>query len=221
MSNVCFEEGVCIGCDFCFVVFFGFFFVIEFVVGDLMVCVVVFEDVEFVCFLQDGFFQQNLCFYILFDVVGVEFGGIVKNIVVIVVGLVDGFGFGYNIFVVFMMCGLYEVICLGFVYGGWLCIFLGFVGMGDFVFICMGFFLCNWQIGVGFVQGKLFEQISGELLMVVEGVKNFVMFLKFVVVCCVEMLIMQNMVEVFYEGKLLCVVVEELMWWDFKFELEF
>lgn len=60
-----------------------------------------------------------------------------KNVIVIGVGLVDGLGFGVNVRIVFIICGLVELICLGVKFGVNFEIFMGMVGLGDFVFICI------------------------------------------------------------------------------------
>lgn len=56
--------------------------------------------------------------YISFDMIGVEIGGVLKNVIVFVVGIVDGLNYGDNIKVVFIICGIKEIFLLGVVMGG-------------------------------------------------------------------------------------------------------
>lgn len=79
----------------------------------------------------------NFCFYVFDDVIGVEIGGVVKNVIVIVCGIVVGLGFGENVCVVFIVRGFVEMIWFGVVCGGWVDMMVGFLGLGDFVFICL------------------------------------------------------------------------------------
>lgn len=74
--------------------------------------------------------------YMNFDVVGCEVGGVVKNVIVIVLGMVEGMGFGDNIKVTFITRGLVEMSWLGAVLGVDPFTFVGLVGMGDLIVIC-------------------------------------------------------------------------------------
>lgn len=85
--------------------------------------------------------------YINFDVIGVEMGVVLKNIIVIGVGVIYGLGFGDNVKVVIMMCGLVEISCLGVVMGVNLLIFIGLSGVGDLVVICISVYFRNWCVG--------------------------------------------------------------------------
>lgn len=61
----------------------------------------------------------------------------IKNVIVIGVGVLDGMGFGVNVCIVLIICGLVEISCLGVLFGVDLKIFMGMVGLGDLVFICI------------------------------------------------------------------------------------
>lgn len=89
-----------------------------------------------------------MCVYVSDDFVGVEVGGVVKNVLVIVIGVVDGLGLGLNVCVVLVICGLVEMMCFGLVFGGWLEIFMGLIGMGDLLLIVIGDLLCNCMVGM-------------------------------------------------------------------------
>lgn len=100
-------------------VLIGFNLVKEVLVGYVVVSVFVMEDEVIVCQLQLVFNFNFFWVYINMDMVGCEFGGVFKNVIVIVVGMGDGVGVGENIRFVVIMCGLVEIICLGIVMGGW------------------------------------------------------------------------------------------------------
>lgn len=78
----------------------------------------------------------NLWIYCIIDVIGVEFGGVFKNVIVIVCGVVIGVGFGESVCVVFMMCGFVEMKCIVYVLGVDWVMFLGLLGFGDLLLIC-------------------------------------------------------------------------------------
>lgn len=220
MSNVCFEEGARVEREIPFAVLSGPSFATELAAGDPTACVVASEDAQLARSLQDGFSQQNLRLYTSSDVVGVELGGTAKNIVAIAAGLADGLGFGHNTLAALMTRGLHEVTRLGLAYGGRPRTFSGLAGMGDLVLTCTGPLSRNRQTGVGLAQGKSLDQISEELSMVAEGVKNSVALSRLAAARKVEMPITQNMVEVLYEGKSPRAAVEELMRRDLKSESE-
>lgn len=94
------------------------------------------------------FYYGVMWIYMGDDVVGVEVGGVVKNVLVIVIGIFDGFGFGLNVCVVLIMCGFVEMLWFGVVFGGCVEIFMGFMGFGDLIFIVMGDLLCNCMVGL-------------------------------------------------------------------------
>lgn len=125
------------------VVIFGFNLVSEIVECQFVVIVVVCSDfgcvVVLQCVLNSGYF----CFYINVDVVGIEIGGVCKNIIVFVCGMVVGIGLGENIVVVIIIWGLVEIIWFGMVFGVNGVMLVGLVGVGDLVVICILLCLCN------------------------------------------------------------------------------
>lgn len=91
--------------------------------------------------------NDYLCVYINNDLVGVELGGVLKNIIVIVSGIVVGMGYGDNVKVVLMIWGLVEISWFGEKFGVDLMIFLGLGGIGDLIVICMFIYLWNYIFG--------------------------------------------------------------------------
>lgn len=220
MSNVCFEEGARVGRVLRFAVLSGPSFATELAAGDPTACVVAAEDAELARSVQDDFSHENLRLYTSSDVVGVELGGTAKNVVAIAAGLAGGLGFGHNTLAALMTRGLHEVTRLGLAYGGRPRTFSGLAGMGDLVLTCTGPLSRNRQTGVALAQGKSLEQISDEMSMVAEGVRNSVALSRLAQARKVDMPITQTMVQVLYEGKSPRDAVVELMRRGLKSESE-
>lgn len=105
------------------------------------------------------------------DVVGVEVGGAVKNILAIATGIVDGMGLGFNARAALMTRGLAEITRLGVTLGGRAETFMGLAGMGDLILTCTGDLSRNRKVGLGLAQGKTLGAIERELGHVAEGVR--------------------------------------------------
>lgn len=104
------------------------------------------------------------------DVIGVEMGGALKNVVAIAVGASDGLGFGDNTRAALMTRGLAEITRLAVAMGGRPETMLGLAGMGDLVLTCMGEQSRNRQAGKLLAQGKDARAVEREMRMVAEGV---------------------------------------------------
>ena len=105
------------------------------------------------------------------DLVGVEVGGAVKNILAIATGTVDGLGLGLNARAALITRGLAEITRLGVALGGRAETFMGLTGMGDLLLTCTGDLSRNRKVGLGLAQGKPLETIVTELGHVAEGVR--------------------------------------------------
>lgn len=106
------------------------------------------------------------------DVIGVEIGGAIKNVMAIAAGVSDGLGFGHNARAGLITRGLAEISRLGIAMGANPVTFMGLSGMGDLVLTCTGDLSRNRQVGLGLAKGKSLEQIIADLKMVAEGVKT-------------------------------------------------
>jgi len=104
------------------------------------------------------------------DLVGVEVGGAVKNILAIATGVADGLGLGLNARAALITRGLAEITRLGVALGGQTATFMGLTGMGDLILTCTGDLSRNRKVGLGLAQGKPLETIVTELGHVAEGV---------------------------------------------------
>jgi glycerol-3-phosphate dehydrogenase (NAD(P)+) len=104
------------------------------------------------------------------DMVGVEVGGAVKNILAIATGAADGLGLGLNARAALITRGLAEITRLGVVLGAKPATFMGLTGMGDLILTCTGDLSRNRRVGLALAQGKAIDTIVAELGHVAEGV---------------------------------------------------
>ena len=104
------------------------------------------------------------------DLVGVEVGGAVKNVLAIATGVADGLGLGLNARAALITRGLAEITRLGIRLGGQPGTFMGLTGMGDLILTCTGDLSRNRRVGLELASGKKLEQVVAELGHVAEGV---------------------------------------------------
>lgn len=112
----------------------------------------------------------NMRVYSSEDLVGVEVGGAVKNVLAIATGAADGLGLGLNARAALITRGLAEITRLGVALGGKNETFMGLTGMGDLILTCTGDLSRNRRVGLGLAQGKALDVIVQELGHVAEGV---------------------------------------------------
>jgi glycerol-3-phosphate dehydrogenase (NAD(P)+) len=112
----------------------------------------------------------NIRVYSCDDLVGVEVGGAVKNVLAIATGVADGLGLGLNARAALITRGLAEITRLGAALGGNMSTFMGLTGMGDLILTCTGDLSRNRKVGLGLALGKPLATIVAELGHVAEGV---------------------------------------------------
>jgi glycerol-3-phosphate dehydrogenase (NAD(P)+) len=112
----------------------------------------------------------NIRVYSCDDLVGVEVGGAVKNVLAIATGVADGLGLGLNARAALITRGLAEITRLGTALGGNISTFMGLTGMGDLILTCTGDLSRNRRVGLGLALGKPLATIVAELGHVAEGV---------------------------------------------------
>jgi len=113
---------------------------------------------------------NNIRVYACDDLVGVEVGGAVKNILAIATGAADGLGLGLNARAALITRGLAEITRLGTALGGHAGTFMGLTGMGDLILTCTGDLSRNRRVGLALAEGKPLDTIVRELGHVAEGV---------------------------------------------------
>ncbi|GJL71700.1 MAG: glycerol-3-phosphate dehydrogenase [NAD(P)+] [Nitrosomonas sp.] len=104
------------------------------------------------------------------DVIGVEVGGAIKNVISIAAGISDGMGFGYNARAALLTRGLMEITRLGVKLGGCLETFMGLSGVGDMILTCTGDLSRNRRVGLMLADGQSLSEILRQLGHVAEGV---------------------------------------------------
>ena len=112
----------------------------------------------------------NLRVYSCDDMVGVEVGGAVKNVLAIATGAADGLGLGLNARAALITRGLAEITRLGVALGASTSTFMGLTGMGDLILTCTGDLSRNRKVGLALAKGQALETIVAELGHVAEGV---------------------------------------------------
>jgi glycerol-3-phosphate dehydrogenase (NAD(P)+) len=133
------------------------------------------------------------------DVVGVELGGSVKNVIAIASGILDGLGMGLNTRAALITRGMTEVRRLGLHLGANPRTFTGLAGFGDLVLTCTGNLSRNYSVGIKLGQGKKLQQILAEMHMVAEGVKTAKSVYNFSRKLGVEMPICHEIYHILYE----------------------
>ena len=145
------------------------------------------------------------------DVVGVELGGSLKNVIAIAAGIVDGLGYGHNTGAALITRGLAEISRLAVALGARPDTLSGLAGLGDLVLTCTGALSRNRRLGHALGAGHSIGEALAELRMVAEGVRTTQAACALAEKAGVEMPIAQQMRAVLYEGKPPREGVDELM----------
>ena len=145
------------------------------------------------------------------DVIGVELGGALKNVIAIAAGIVDGLGYGHNTVAALITRGLAEMTRLAVALGARPDTLSGLAGLGDLVLTCTGALSRNRRLGHALGAGHSVGEALAELHMVAEGVRTTQAACALAERAGVEMPIAQQMRAVLYEGKPPREGVEELM----------
>ena len=132
--------------------------------------VVACEDVEIAKKIQDIFMDETFRVYYSDDVVGVELGGALKNVIALCAGISDGLGYGDNTKAALMTRGMAEIKRLGVKMGGKPDTFSGLSGIGDLIVTCTSMHSRNRRAGILLGKGKNLYETLEEIHMVVEGV---------------------------------------------------
>ncbi len=178
------------------------------------------EKIEVAQFLQDLFMTPNFRVYTNTDVIGVELGGALKNIIALCAGISDGLGYGDNTKAALMTRGIAEISRLGVAMGGKVDTFSGLTGVGDLIVTCTSMHSRNRRAGILIGQGKSVPQALEEVNMVVEGVATTKPAYELAKRLGVSMPITNEAYGVLYEGKNPRVAVGDLMTRDKKDEMQ-
>ena len=145
------------------------------------------------------------------DVVGVQIGGALKNVIAIAAGIADGLGFGNNARAGIITRGLAEITRVAVRMGGNPLTLSGLAGMGDLVLTCTGELSRNRRVGIALGKGQKLEDILKEMKQVAEGVKTARAARDLAVKTGIELPICEQVYQIMYEGKSPKAAVLDLM----------
>lgn len=149
--------------------------------------------------VQNIFMNDNVRVYTSNDVVGVELGGALKNIIALAIGMTVGLGYGDNARAALMTRGLAEITRLGVALGAQPYTFLGLTGVGDLIVTCTSGHSRNRRAGIMLGEGKPLSQVLENMGMVVEGVSTTRAAYALAQAEGIEMPILEQMYHVLFE----------------------
>ncbi|BBE10297.1 NAD(P)H-dependent glycerol-3-phosphate dehydrogenase [Mycoavidus cysteinexigens] len=147
-----------------------------------------------------AFHHAAMRIYTADDVIGVEIGGAVKNVLAIAAGIADGLGFGFNARAALITRGLAEMTRLGMALGARAETFMGLAGLGDLILTATGDLSRNRTVGLQLAQGRSLDQILASLGHIAEGVRCAPEVLALAHARAVEMPVTQAVCSVLFDG---------------------
>ena len=162
-------------------------------------------------FIQDIFMNEVFRVYTSPDVLGIELGSALKNVIALAAGIADGLGYGDNAKAALITRGIAEIARLGMAMGGNVKTFSGLTGIGDLIVTCASMHSRNRRAGILIGQGKSMKEAMDEVQMVVEGVYSAKAALALAQKYGQSMPIIQQVNAVLFEGKNPREAVNELM----------
>lgn len=181
-------------------------------------CVVGARTKETAEYLQKMFMNEVFRVYTSPDILGIELGGSLKNVIALAAGIADGLGYGDNTKAALITRGIAEIARLGVKMGGKIESFTGLTGIGDLIVTCASVHSRNRKAGYLIGQGRTMQQAMDEVQMVVEGVYSTKAAVKLAQKYEVQMPIIEQVNAVLFEGKSAAEAVKELMLRDGKTE---
>ena len=169
-------------------------------------------------YLQDMFMNEVFRVYTSPDMLGMELGGSLKNVIALAAGIADGLGYGDNTKAALITRGIAEIARLGVKMGGAIESFTGLTGIGDLIVTCASVHSRNRKAGYLIGQGMSMQEAMDEVKMVVEGVYSTKAAVKLGKEYGVSLPIIDKVNEVLLEGKDPREAVNELMLRDSKAE---
>ena len=162
--------------------------------------VVAAEDEAVARIAQKLLTAPNFCVYTNTDVIGVELGGALKNIIALGAGMVDGLGYGDNAKAAFITRGLTEIAALGVALGANPLTFAGLAGLGDVIATCASPLSRNHYVGVELTKGRSLKEITDSMTGVAEGVYTTIAARNLARQLGLGMPITEKIYEVLFEG---------------------
>lgn len=174
-------------------------------------CVVGAKTRETAEYLQEAFMSDVFRVYTSPDMLGMELGGSLKNVIALAAGIADGLGYGDNTKAALITRGITEIARLGVEMGGKMESFTGLTGIGDLIVTCASVHSRNRKAGYLIGQGKTMQEAMDEVKMVVEGVYSTKAAVKLAHKYNVSMPIIEQVNAVLFEGKNPAEAVKDLM----------
>jgi len=165
------------------------------------------------------FMNEVFRVYISPDILGMELGGSLKNVVALAAGIADGLGYGDNTKAALITRGITEISRLGTAMGGRFETFCGLTGIGDLIVTCASMHSRNRRAGILIGQGRTCEEAMAEVGMAVEGVHSARAAMGLAEKYQVQLPIIEQVNEVLFAGKSAAQAVKELMLRDKKLEV--
>ena len=175
-------------------------------------------DKETARYVQNVFMSNVFRVYISPDMLGIEIGAALKNVIALAAGMADGYGLGDNAKAALITRGIAEIGRLGMAMGGKFETFSGLSGIGDLIVTCASMHSRNRRAGILIGQGKSMQEAMDEVKMVVEGVYSAKAALELAKKYEVEMPIVETVNEILFEGKAPSDAINDLMLRDKKIE---
>lgn len=170
-------------------------------------------------YLQNLFMNDVFRVYTSSDVLGMELGGSLKNVVALAAGIADGLGYGDNTKAALITRGITEIARLGTAMGARFETFCGLTGIGDLIVTCASMHSRNRRAGILMGQGKTMEEAMAEVKMVVEGVYSARAAMGLAEKYKIQLPIIEQVNLVLFEGKTADEAVKDLMLRDKKIEI--
>lgn len=181
-------------------------------------CVVGAHTKETAEYLQKMFMSERFRVYTSPDILGIEIGGSLKNVIALAAGIADGLGYGDNTKAALITRGIAEIARLGVKMGGKMETFSGLTGIGDLIVTCASVHSRNRKAGYLMGQGKTMNEAMDEVKMVVEGVYSAKAAIKLAEKYEVSMPIIEQVNQILFENKNAAEAVNELMLRDSRTE---
>lgn len=153
----------------------------------------------------------NFCVYTNSDIVGVELGGALKNIIALGAGMLDGLGYGDNAKAALITRGLTEITALGVALGASPLTFSGLAGLGDLIATCTSTLSRNHYVGEGLARGRSLEEILASMDSVAEGVFTTKAAWQLAKKMGLEMPITEKIYDVLYAGASASEIMDKLL----------
>lgn len=193
----------------------------EVVVGDITTITAAAENLEAAEYVQRLFTNHYFRVYTNNDVIGVELGAALKNIIAIGSGAIHGLGYGDDAKAAIITRGLAEISRLGVAMGANPLTFSGLSGVGDLIVTCTSVHSRNWRCGNLLGQGKKIDDILEHMGMIVEGFYTTQAAYELSRELGVSMPITETIYSILYEGKDIKEAASDIMHRDLKSEMEF